>query len=87
LESVGIETKGNKVEATEGQHPPLVLVSDRNAELVKAYGVKPQEINGATYASRSTFVIDKEGVLRYVNYQYKVREDYEPLLRVLAELK
>jgi peroxiredoxin len=70
-----------------GGHPPLVLVSDRNAELVKTYGIKPLEINGATYASRSTFVIDKEGVLRYVNYQYKVREDYEPLLEVLAELK
>lgn len=87
MESVGIETKGDKVVATEAGHPPLVLVSDRNAELVETYGINPLEMNGATYARRSTFVIDKEGVLRYVNYEYKVREDYEPLLKVLAELK
>jgi peroxiredoxin len=75
------------VARSEGERPALVLVSDRNAELVKTYGVEPREINGATYASRATFVIDKQGVLRYVNYEYKVREDYEPLLKVLSELK
>ena len=73
--------------AASGQLPGLVLLSDRQAEVVGAYGVKPLEINGATYASRATFVIDREGVLRYANYDYQIRDDYEPLMEVLAGLE
>ena len=40
----------------------------------------------ATKFTFFSFVIDKKGVLRYVNYEYKVKEDYEPLMKVLAEL-
>jgi peroxiredoxin len=74
------------VEAKQNEKPSLILLSDRTAEVVKIYGVEQLNFNGAMYASRATFVIDKEGILRYVNYQYKVREDYEPLLKVLSEL-
>jgi peroxiredoxin len=74
------------VEAKQNEKPALILLSDRTAEVVKIYGVEQLNFNGAMYASRATFVIDKEGILRYVNYQYKVREDYEPLLKVLSEL-
>lgn len=81
------ETTGGQLVEAKPNGKPLILLSDRNAEVVNAYGVKPLEINGATYASRATFVIDKEGILRYVNYEYKIREDYEPLLKVLSELK
>ena len=81
------ETTGGQLVEAKPNGKPLILLSDRNAEVVNAYGVTPREINGATYASRATFVIDKEGILRYVNYEYKIREDYEPLLKVLSELK
>ena len=73
--------------AAAGELPGLVLLSDRQSEVVGAYGVKPLEINGATYASRATFVIDREGVLRYANYDYQIRDDYEPLMEVLAGLE
>jgi peroxiredoxin len=73
--------------AGPGELPGLVLLSDRQSEVVDAYGVKPLEINGARYASRATFVIDKEGVLQYVNYDYQIREDYEPLMEVLSGLE
>ncbi len=85
---MGHRTKGSRVAvAKDGELPPLILLSDRNAEVVRTYGVKPLDIDGSTYASRATFVIDKEGILRYVNYNYKVREDYEPLLEALAALR
>jgi peroxiredoxin len=74
------------IEAKQDEKPALILLSDRTAEVVKTYGVKQLEFSGAVYASRATFVIDKKGILRYVNYQYKVREDYEPLLKVLSKL-
>jgi peroxiredoxin len=86
LESVGFKTKETRVEAAGGGLPGLILLSDRNAELVKAYGIETYDIEGGVYSSRATFVIDKQGVLRYVNYEYKVKEDYQPLMKVLAEL-
>ncbi len=87
LGSVGDES-GMMVEpAADGDLPGLVLLSDRHAEVIDAYGVEPLEINGARYASRATFVIDREGVLQYVNYDYQIRDDYEPLLEVLAGLE
>ncbi len=64
----------------------MILLSDRNADLVRAYGVDTHDIEGGVYAKRATFVIDKKGILRYVNYEYRVKEDYEPLMKVLAEL-
>ena len=83
---MGSTTGGQKDAAKKDEMPALILLSDRTAKAVEAYGVNQLEFNGAVYASRATFVIDKEGFLRYVNYQYKVREDYEPLLKVLTEL-
>jgi len=87
LESVGKESGMMAVPESPSELPGLVLLSDRKSEVVDAYGVEPIEIGGASYASRATFVIDREGILRYVNYDYRVREDYEPLLEVLAGLE
>lgn len=64
-----------------------MLLSDRTSEVVKAYGVEPIEINGATYASRATFVVDREGILRYVNYDYQIVDDYGPLMEALEALE
>jgi peroxiredoxin len=75
------------VATKEGEMPGLILLSDRNADLVKTYGIKPYDIDGSLYSSRATFVIDKQGILRYVNYDYKVKEDYEPLMKVLSGLE
>lgn len=87
LQNVGKDSGMMVAPAAEGDLPGLVLLSDRQTEVVDAYGVKPLEINGATYASRATFVIDREGILQYVNYDYQIREDYEPLMEVLAGLE
>lgn len=37
-------------------------------------------------AQRSLFVVDPEGILRYVNYRYGIREDYPAVLKVLEEI-
>jgi peroxiredoxin len=87
LESLGKESGGKMVAKAPGEIPGLVLLSDRNGELMKAYGVDPLVLDGFSYASRSTFVIDKKGILRYVNYDYNVRDDYAPLLEALKGLE
>jgi len=37
-------------------------------------------------AARTLFIIDRDGVLRYVNYQYRIREDYPEVFRILEEI-
>ncbi len=88
LESFSKDGGGADEPAAEGDElPGLVLLSDRLAQVVDAYGVEPIEINGARYASRATFVIDRQGILRYVNYDYQIREDYGPLMEALDALE
>lgn len=86
LESFTAES-GGELPVAEGDLPGLVLLSDRGSQVVDAYGVAPIEINGTKYASRATFVIDREGILRYVNYDYQIREDYGPLMEALNALE
>ncbi len=38
------------------------------------------------YAQRSLFIIDREGILRYVNYRYRIDDDYPEVLRILEEI-
>ena len=74
------------------------LLSDLRRQMTKAYGVlyddpkmaeDPQRIPIYLHAKRAWFVIDKEGVIRYV----KTTEprDFQPpndeILKVLSELK
>lgn len=75
-----LDTLGERSEA-------LALLSDRKLEAAKAFGVEPIEFGGGTYASRATFVIDKQGVLRYVNHAYDIKQDHAPLLELLSTLK
>ena len=87
LESFSTDGGSGDAPVAEGELPGLVLLSDRLAQVVDAYRVEPIEINGARYASRATFVIDRQGILRYVNYDYQIREDYGPLMEALHALE
>ena len=37
-------------------------------------------------AQRSLFIIDREGILRYVNYRYRIDDDYPEVFRILEEI-
>ncbi len=58
--------------------------SDREErEAVTAYGVS---VSRGQYAQRSVFVIDPDGILRYVNYRYRIRDDYPSVLAALERI-
>jgi peroxiredoxin len=51
----------------DANHYKFTLVSDFNKEVSKAYGAQHEDLIGLKgVAKRSAFVIDKEGVLRFV---------------------
>jgi alkyl hydroperoxide reductase subunit AhpC len=73
------------------------LMSDVRREIVRAYGAlnddatavnDPRRINGYLRAMRSWFIVDKEGIVRYVRFtDPKVINVNDEILEVLAKLK
>jgi thioredoxin-dependent peroxiredoxin len=60
----------------------FVLLSDRSGATARAFGLLMP--NGM--ARRATFVIDKQGIIRYVDLQVQVATHGKDLQRVLAGL-
>lgn len=66
------------------------LLSDVDGAVCKKYGVwQAKEVDGAKRfgIARSTFVIDKQGVLRFVMYGANAKGHALDVLRVVKELK
>jgi|GEM_PF-5811854 len=58
--------------------------SDLAREAVTAFRVRL--INGGRWASRSLFIIDRKGVIRYANYSYRIGPDYDDVIATLEEI-
>jgi len=60
-----------------------VLLSDASHKVASAYGV----LMPIGLASRVTFVIDREGIIRYIDNKVNVRTHGADLEKVLAGMK
>jgi peroxiredoxin Q/BCP len=65
---------------------PFALLSDHDHKVASAYGSFNEAVG---YNKRTVFVIDKEGIVRYVNLEFKAGDmnDYSRLREELAKLK
>lgn len=73
----------------EKYHLPFDLISDVDKKLVKQYGVwQEKSLYGRKFMGivRSTFVIDKKGVLRKIFPKVKVKGHVEEVLEILKEV-
>jgi len=64
-EVIGIssDSEGSHQEFAKDQHLPFPLLSDRDGSVRRAYEVKPSL---ALIPGRTTFVIDKQGIIRHI---------------------
>ena len=62
------------------------LISDVELKIVEKYGVK-RIVSGVTYARRVTFLIDKNGIIRYIWDPVKVNGHTEQVIAKVKELK
>lgn len=65
---------------------PFPVIGDAKGEIVKAYRVPVAERGAAHYASRSVYLVDKQGKLRYIDREYRVEEDKQALYDALNAL-
>jgi peroxiredoxin len=61
------------------------MASDlENREAVTAFRVP---VSRRQFAQRSLFIVDPEGILRYVNYRYGITDDYPDVLKILEDIR
>jgi len=68
---------------------PFELIADENKKVVEKYGVwQEKKLYGKTYMGivRSTFIIDKKGVVRKIFPKVKVKGHVDEVLEVLKEI-
>ena len=85
----GMQLMIDRVAADDGVEPDFIMLSDPDHRVIDRYGL----FNADAPPNRplphpATFVIDKEGVVRYrfVEVDYRVRPTNEDILEVLKEL-
>lgn len=65
---------------------PFTVLGNPDQAIVKAYGVPLMERGENQFARRSVFLVDKEGVLRYIDLEYDIAADKEPLYAAMESL-
>jgi peroxiredoxin len=77
---------------SEKNRLPFPILSDYNRQAVKAYGVETPDfggLKGYTVAKRSIFIVDKNGVVRYVwsTEDPTIEPDYREIENALEKIE
>lgn len=83
--SVDQQEESNRFKAEHNL--PFPVLGDPNHEIIKKYGVPLLERNEFKYAKRVTFLIDTEGVIRYIDMDYHYDNGKEPLFAAIKKLR
>jgi len=78
-------------EFAEKNYLPYPMLSDSNLEVTKLYGLEPQETELPSFitVNRSIFVLDKEGIIRYIWASKDPNADpnYNEIYKVIETIK
>jgi peroxiredoxin len=66
---------------------PFPVVGDPDSKIVKAYGVPFMDLPAGHLARRSVFLVDQQGVIRYVDMSYDVTKSKDALYDAIKKLK
>ncbi len=65
---------------------PFAVVGDPNHAIVKKYGVELQKRGEFEFAKRTTFLIDKDGKIAYIDWNYDWSKGKAPLMDAIKKL-
>ncbi len=83
--SVDEQAESNRFK-TEKQLP-FAVVGDPKQAIIKKYGVEVQKRGDFEFAKRTTFLVDKNGKLAYIDWNYDFAKGKEPLLAAIKALE
>ena len=79
----------DRISAEDGLVPGFPFLTDPDHRVIDRYGLfNPDDPRGRQIAHPATYVIDREGVVRwkFVEVDYRVRPGNEEILAVLSDL-
>jgi len=82
--SMDEQSEGDRFKQHHGL--PFPVIGDPHREIVKRYGVPVQSRGSIEYAKRVTFLIDDEGVIQYIDWEYNWANGDKPLFTKMREL-
>jgi peroxiredoxin Q/BCP len=85
--AVSVDTQAECNRFKDEKQLPFRLVGDLDARIVKAYGVPLLDLPVGHVAKRSVFLVDKAGVIRYIDLAYDVENGKGPLYEALGKLQ
>ncbi|OPZ10169.1 MAG: hypothetical protein BWZ10_02458 [candidate division BRC1 bacterium ADurb.BinA364] len=62
------------------------MLGDSQAKALDAFGAPKTDRPGAAIAKRTVFLIDKEGIVRFVDLDYNIEDDKETLYAAMEQL-
>ena len=65
---------------------PFLVIADPERVITNAFAVPVTNLLVVRFTKRCVFLIDKEGIVRYVNPSYSVSRDAAPLLEQIRQL-
>jgi len=65
---------------------PFAVVGDPTHAIIKKYGVELQKRGDLEFAKRTTFLIDKDGKLAYIDWNYDWAKGKDPLMAEIKKL-
>jgi peroxiredoxin Q/BCP len=66
---------------------PFPVLGDPEKKVIEAYGVPLREFQGNQFAERSVFLVDKEGIVRYIDMKYDLTKDKTSLYDAIVKLE
>jgi len=66
---------------------PFAVVGDPKHEIIAKYGVELMKRGEFEYAKRTTFLVDKDGKIAYIDWNYDYAKGKEPLVAAIKELE
>jgi len=85
--AISIDEQDFSNEFKQEHEMPFFVLGDSDASVVKDYGIPTKEYAGMPIAQRSIVVVDKEGIVRYIDMKYNIAKDNEPLYDAVAKLE
>jgi len=80
----------DRISADDGLAPTFPFLTDPGHQVIDRYGLfNPDDPRGRQIAHPATFVIDKEGVVRwrFIEVDYRIRPGNEDILKALEEVE
>lgn len=65
---------------------PFAVVGDTNQDIINAYGVPIKQFKDQEFSSRSVVLIDRQGIIRYIDLEYDIDKDRFILFHWLTKL-